>query len=86
MSRVTWSLRLRAVCSFSPTLPIFSVSRRSMFMWMSSSATLKGKSPLSISFWTARSPATILRASAAGMMRCRPSMRAWAMLPAMSCR
>ena len=38
MSSAIWSFRERPVWSFPPTAPIFSIRRRSMFMWMSSSS------------------------------------------------
>ena len=37
MSSAIWSLRLRPVCSFAPTGPAISVTRRSIAVWMSSS-------------------------------------------------
>ncbi len=60
-SVATWSLRLRPVCSLPATGPIRSVSRRSMALWISSSAApasaLCGSA--AISARTASSPATI---------------------------
>ena len=38
MSSAIWSFRERPVWSFPPTAPTFSIRRRSMFMWMSSSS------------------------------------------------
>ena len=60
-SVATWSLRDRAVCSRPAGSPISSLSRLSTFMWMSSSAFEKGKSPASISDRTVSSPSRIAR-------------------------
>ena len=60
-SVATWSLRERPVWSLPPSGPTISVSRRSIAMWMSSSASSKGNSPPSARPSTASRPA---RASA----------------------
>ena len=85
MSVATWSLRDRAVCSRPAAAPIFSCRRRSMFMWMSSSSGRHGKLPDSISPRISRRPDTMASASSAVMIPWRPSIRAWAIDPAMSC-
>ena len=86
MSVATWSLRERAVWSRPAAAPIFSCSRRSMFMWMSSSSGRHGKLPDSISSRISPSPATMASASSDAMIPCRASIRACAIDPAMSCR
>ncbi len=63
-----------------------SVSRASMFMWMSSSAVSKLNRPASISAPIASSPARIAASSSGAMMPARASMAAWASEPLMSCR
>ncbi len=45
VSVMTWSLRLRAVCSRRPASPAISVRRRSTAVWMSSSASRKANAP-----------------------------------------
>ena len=86
MSSATWSLRLRAVCSFLPTSPSRSVSTCSTNIWMSSQLGSKSSAPLSRSRRMPSSPPMRHSASCREMMPCSPSMAAWAMLPVMSCR
>ena len=85
MSSATWSLRLRAVCSFLPAVPMRSVSVASTKVWISSHSMSMASAPLSMSARMPFSPSTICAASSAGMMPCLPSIRAWAMEPVMSC-
>ena len=86
-SVATWSLRLRAVCSRLPASPMRSVSRASMFMWMSSSAVVKGKRPASISCGDGVQavPDRLLVGRVEHARSCA-SMAAWAREPRMSCR
>ena len=83
-SVATWSLRLRAVCSFPATSPATSKRRRSMAMWMSSSPSSKTNSPLSSSRLISRSPASIAFCSSRVMSPMVRSMRACACEPWMS--
>ena len=85
-SVATWSFRLRAVCSRLPASPMRSVSRASMFMWMSSSATSKAKRPVSISCAITSRPAPIAASSSADSSPIFASIAAWAREPRMSCR
>ena len=68
MSVATWSLRERAVCSLPPTGPTISVSRRSIAMWTSSSASSKRNSPSSSSRPTRSSPFSSASRSASLMI------------------
>ena len=63
-SSATWSLRERPAWTRRPASPASSISRRSMFRWMSSSASSNRKRPSAISFSIVFSPFWI-RASAA---------------------
>ena len=84
MSSAIWSLRERPVWSFPPTAPIFSIRRRSMFMWMSSSSIRYGKAPVSSSARTSASPRRIASSSASARTPPLASARAQASLPRMS--
>ncbi len=74
----TWSLRLRAVCSFRPTSPIRSTRARSTCMWISSSSARKGNRPCSISRRISPSDCSIWRHSSAVSSPTLASIWAWA--------
>ena len=84
-SVMTWSLRLRAVCSFLPASPAFSMSAASMFMCTSSLSARHSNSPASIAAAISSSPLFMASRSAASMRPCAHSMAACARLPRMSC-
>ena len=85
-SSATWSLRLRPVWSLPPTGPISSVRRRSIAMWMSSSAGRKRNRPASSSREHAHEAARRAAGLRRGVSSCaRTSAFTWARLPAMSC-
>jgi hypothetical protein len=77
-------LRLRAVWSRPPAGPIFSISRRSIAMWMSSSAGEYANVPDAISFSISARPLAIFLPSAAGITPHATSMWQCASEPAMS--
>jgi len=83
VSVATWSLRLRAVCSFLAASPMRSVKSRSTNVWMSS-APAGCTFPASMSAAMPASPAQIAPASAWLMMPHWASIRAWTWLARMS--
>ncbi len=86
MSSATWSLRLRAVCSFLPAVPMRAVSVASTKVWMSSQVMSISSAPDSMSERMPRRPSTICTDSSGVMTPTFPSIVAWAMEPVMSCR
>ena len=85
MSVATWSLRLRAVCSFAAAGTSL-VSACSMFMWTSSRDSLHSNSPASMRFKIFARPATICLHSAFVRMPTSASIFACAVEPSMSKR
>lgn len=81
------SLRLRPVCSFPATsLPMISPRRRSLAVWMSSSAPgMTLKVPASHSFSTSSRPASIFLNSSSVRRPAFVFARAKVMEPRMSC-
>jgi hypothetical protein len=85
MSRATWSLRERAVCSFAPA-GTRRVSSASMFMWTSSSSGFHLNLPAVISLPMASRPRTMAVIPFWSARRFCGASSAWAMEPRMSCR
>ena len=82
-SSATWSLRLRAVCSFLPASPMRAVSCSSMNICTSSAFSIKS-APLSISLRMPFSPSVIFSASSTEIIPHAASIAACAFEPAIS--